>query len=79
MKLVRVEGCMNDSLEIDGKELCDYNFNEQKEILHKLIDSVDGCTLFFIISSIVEMNGEYEDLGRCDTCGDNVERYELTI
>jgi hypothetical protein len=79
MKIVSVNGCVVDSLEVDGKEFSDYTNEEKVEILHNIIDSLDDYDLFSTLSNIVENIGEYEDLGYCDICGDRVSKFSAEI
>ena len=67
------------SLDIDGEEFVDIDYNRQKEICHKLVDKVsEGVLQRFIENACIEM-GEYEDLGRCETCGEYIDKYTIEI
>ena len=67
------------SLDIGGKEFVDIDYDKQREICHKLVDKVsEGVLQRFIESACLEM-GEYEDLGRCETCGEYIDKYTIEI
>ena len=67
------------SLDIDGKEFVDIDYNRQKEICHKLVDKVsEGVLQRFIEFACVEM-GEYEHLDYCETQGEFVDKYVINI
>ena len=67
------------SLDIDGKEFVDIDYDKQKEICHKLVDKVsEGVLQRFIEFACIGM-GEYEDLGYCETCGEFVDKYVINI
>ena len=67
------------SLDIDGKEFVDIDYNKQKEICHKLVDKVsEGVLQRFIEFTCVEM-GEYEHLDYCETQGEFVDKYVINI
>ena len=67
------------SLDIDGKEFVDIDYNRQKEICHKLVDKVsEGVLQRFIEFACVGM-GEYEHLDYCGTQGEFVDKYVINI
>ena len=67
------------SLDIDGKEFVDIDYNRQKEICHKLVDKVsEGVLQRFIEFACVRM-GEYEHLDYCETQGEFVDKYVINI
>lgn len=77
MRITYTEG--HYSLDIDGKEFVDIDYNRQKEICHKLVDKVsEGVLQRFIENACIEM-GEYEDLGQCKTCGEYIDKYTIEI
>lgn len=78
MKIELLEGC-NYSMEIDNIEFVNLSKDKQKEIAHKLIDIADECTLQDFIEDICHTEGEFKDLGRCETCGEYNEKYTLNI
>ena len=67
------------SLDIDGKEFVDIDYNRQKEICHKLVDKVsEGVLQRFIEFACVRM-GEYKHLDYCETQGEFVDKYVINI
>ena len=53
---------------------------EVKEIIKALVDHTnDVGTLQMIIEELLETQGDYEDLGQCEECGDWVTKYTLEI
>lgn len=67
------------SLDIDGEEFVDIDYDKQKEICHKLVDKVsEGVLQRFIENACIEM-GEYKDLGQCETCGEYIDKYVINI
>ena len=67
------------SLDIDGKEFVDIDYNKQKEICHKLVDKVsEGVLQRFIEFACVRM-GEYEHLEYGETQGEFVDKYVINI
>lgn len=80
MKLEYTNGCICTSLTVDDVETIDMDINELKNILHKMIDNLDDISdLQSIFCDYLEAFGEYEDLGRCDECGDSICRFTLNI
>ena len=80
MKLEYTDGCVCTSLTIDGKETIDMNVEDFKSVIHKLIDNENDLgTLQHIWIVLMEQQGEYEDLGQCEECGDYIARYTLEI
>lgn len=64
------------SMEIDGVEFAELSKEQQVEIVHKLVDKVkDVAILQEIVERIVESIGDFEDLGKCESCGDYIEKY----
>ena len=55
------------SLDIDGEEFVDIDYNRQKEICHKLVDKVSEGVLQRFVELACAGMGEYEDLGYCET------------
>lgn len=80
MKIVNISGCICDSLTIDGVETMNMKIKDIKEVVKKLVDKEnDLATIQSVLLTIVESNGEFEDLGRCSECGDWITRYTLEI
>lgn len=77
MRITFIDG--HYSLDIDGEEFVDIDYNRQKEICHKLVDKVsEGVLQRFIENACTEM-GKYEDLGQCETCGEYIDKYTIEI
>ena len=67
------------SLDIDGKEFVDIDYDKQKEICHKLVDKVsEGVLQRFIEFACIGMR-EYEQLDYCETHGEFVDKYVINI
>lgn len=80
MKLEYTDGCVCTSLTIDGVETVDMPVDEFKKVIYQLIDrESDLCTLQNIWINLIEQQGEYEDLGHCECCGDYIFKYTLEI
>lgn len=80
MKLEYTDGCVCTSLTVDGKETVDMSKEELKEVICKLLDKEsDLGVLQDICRDLVTSQGEYEDLGQCEECGDYITRYTLEI
>lgn len=80
MKLEYTDGCICTSLTVDGKETIDMSKEELKEVICKLLDKEsDLGVLQDIWRDLVMSQGEFEDLGHCEECGDYITRYTLEI
>lgn len=80
MKLEYTDGCICTSLTVDGKETVDMSKEELKEIIYKLLDNEsDLAVLQNIWIDLVTSQGEFEDLGQCEECGDLITKYTLEI
>lgn len=80
MKLEYTDGCICTSLTVDGKETIDMSKEEFKEVICKLLDKEsDLGVLQDIWRNLVTSQGEVEDLGHCEECGDYITRYTLEI
>lgn len=80
MKLEYTDGCICDSLTVDGIETADMPINDFKKVLYQLIDrETDLGTLQSIMIKLMEQQGEYEDLGHCSCCGDYITKYTLEL
>lgn len=67
------------SMDIDGTEFVELDYNIQKDICHKLVDKVSEEILQRYIEITCEIMGDYTDLGKCETCGDYIDEYKLEI
>lgn len=80
MKLEYTDGCVCTSLTVDGKEIIDMSKDELKEVICKLLDKEsDLGVLQDIWRDLVTSQGEFEDLGHCEECGDYITKYTLEI
>ena len=80
MKLKYIDGCICTSLTVDGKETIDMDIDSLKKVVNKLIDrETDFCVIQDIWTNLVESQGECEDLGQCEECGDFITKYSLEI
>ena len=80
MKIESVTGCTCDSLTVDDVETVDMDKEAVKDAIKKLINREDDLgVLQSILIDLVEFQGEFEDLGHCDQCGDWITKYTLEI
>lgn len=80
MKHEYTEGCILTSLLIDGSETIDISTDTFKDAIQELFDNeTDISTLQDIWMSLVQSQGEYEDLGRCEQCGDYISKWTVNI
>ena len=80
MKIESISGCTCDSLTIDGVETIDMDKEAIKDVIKKLIDREDDLgVLQSILIDLVEFQGEFEDLGHCDQCGDWITKYTVEL
>ena len=79
MKLQYVTGCICDSLSVNGKEFNEMSLEEQREVLHKLVDSADGVTLQQMFIEYMENDAEWHMSGPCECCGDIITEYNVEI
>jgi hypothetical protein len=80
MKIISVTGCTCDSLTIDGVETADMDKRDIKDVVKKLIDNTNDLgTIQSILMDLVESQGDFEDLGTCEQCGDWITKYTVEI
>ena len=80
MKIESVTGCTCDSLTVDNVETVDMDKAAVKDVIKKLIDREDDLgTLQSILIDLVETQGEFEDLGHCEQCGDWITKYTVEL
>lgn len=80
MKIESVTGCTCDSLTVDDVETVDMDKEAVKDVIKKLIDREDDLgVLQSILIDLVEFQGEFEDLGHCDQCGDWITKYTVEL
>ena len=81
MKIEYSEGCTTTGVYIDNKPLVDLSIEEQKEVLLKVLKHLKNPSYSiqeFLISAAKE-EGEFEDLGKCEQCGDYVYNYTIEL
>lgn len=80
MILETVNGCICDSITIDGVETVDLPIDKVKNTIKLIIDKEpDLGVLQSILIDLIEGKGDYEDLGTCEDCGDFITKYTLKI
>lgn len=80
MKLSYTDGCICTSLTVDNKETADMTPEEIKISIQAMLNrETDIGTLQSIWMNLIQSQGEFEDLGQCDECGDWITRYTLEI
>ena len=82
MKLQLVEGCVYDSLTVDGKEEIDLTGTERQRAINKIADWLKRHPedLNYLLQDLVPRYGEYEsDDVPCECCGDTVTTYTWDI
>lgn len=80
MKLEYTDGCICTSLTVDGKETVNMTPEEIKVSIRAMLDrETNISTLQDVWMSLIESQGEYEDLGLCECCGDWIYKYTLEI
>ena len=80
MKIESVTGCICDSLTVDDVETVNMDKEAVKDVIKKLIDREDDLgTLQSILIDLVETQGEFEDLGHCEQCGDWITKYTVEL
>jgi hypothetical protein len=81
MKIKLTEGCICNSLEIDGVEEIDLTDEQREKILEKVCKEIKPKNLNHLLRYLVcEYAQEYHcDSEPCECCGDYVEEYVWTI
>lgn len=79
-RIVYTEGCIDTGLTVDGRLFNELPLEEQKVIMHKIIDSApDSSYLQDMLIEYTQTAGEYEYLYTCEECGDSVCEWTLEI
>ena len=80
MKLEYTEGCVCYGLDVDGKPFKDFDVEEKRKILDKLIDAIlMDYMMQDVVIELLHQYGEYKHIGHCDECGDNISSFTLDI
>lgn len=79
-RIVYTDGCVVLGLTVDGGLFNELPLEEQKEIMHKVIDNTTGSSyLQSMLIEYVQTAGEYKYLYTCEECGDSVCEWALEI
>jgi hypothetical protein len=79
MKISKSSFCTSGGVEIDDIDIEHYEQEELRVKVKKIIESLNIDQLESVVDHIVDMYGEREDLGDCDTCGHYSSITKLTI
>ena len=80
LKIESVTGCTCDSLTVDYVETVDMDKEAVKDVIKKLTDREDDLGILqSVLIDLVESQGEFEDLGHCDQCGDWITKYTVEL
>jgi hypothetical protein len=75
-----INGCTCDTLNVDGKETIDMDIRDVRNIIKRLTDNENDIgTLQSILITLVESQGDFEDLGTCEQCGDWITKYTVNL
>lgn len=64
---------------VDREYFQDLSIEEQRNVLHKLLDRCSDTNLSNLAFRLMENLGEYKYLYTCKDCGDSVIEYTLEI
>lgn len=84
MKIRYTTGCTFNDLSIDGQNVNDISIDELKDICKKLIDNYNDSDdlqqiiIDYIYNSDRAKLDEYDSY-KCETCGDYVETFDLSL
>ena len=79
MIIAKQEGCTAGGIiQIDGVDYFDVEIDKLRNIVNELTHKYPN-QINEMINAILESEGEYEDLGQCDQCGDYYYKYSLEI
>lgn len=80
MNIKYINGCIDDSLTIDNIESVELSPDIIKEAIIRLLDNENDIgTLQSILIDLIESQGDYEDLGQCEECGDWITKYTIEV
>lgn len=80
MNIKYINGCIDDSLTIDNIESVELSSDIIKEAIIRLLDNENDIgTLQSILIDLIESQGDYEDLGQCEECGDWITKYTIEV
>lgn len=80
MKHELTEGCLYTSLFINDIDVNELPIEEiRKAVVELTLQIEDKEELIWVWRDLMTSVGEYEDLGHCDTCGDDISKYTVNI
>lgn len=82
MKLQLVNGCICDSITIDGKEEIDLTDVERQKVVDKIANWIKQHPndLNYLLQDLIPLYGDYESDDKvCECCGDIVTTYTWNI
>lgn len=79
MEIKMVSGCTLDSLTVDGVEVRELSEVDSKKVMYKMAEAIPAKELCSILPNILEIFGKYEYIGKCDCCGDDIDKYTWEI
>lgn len=81
MEIIKIDGCTADTFEVDGKNVYELPKKELLKLCRKLLSSnyTTKDILCRIIEDFVDLGGDFEDLGQCETCGDWVSKNTIKL
>lgn len=82
MKVKYYNGCTSSHISIDDVYIDEENFDRDKllELATSILKTMDQASLEYTVKDLIQSNStDYEDLGRCEQCGDNPMVYKLDI
>ena len=80
MKHEYTEGCLQTSLLINNVDVRNLPIDVLKNAILEIVNNeTDKSVLIDFWCNMVELTGDYEDLGECSQCGDYISKYTLNI
>lgn len=80
MKHEYTEGCLQTSLLINNVDVRNLPIGVLKNAILEIVNSeTDKSVLIDFWCNMVELIGDYEDLGKCSQYGDYISKYTLNI
>ena len=80
MKHELTEGCTCTALYINNTDINEFPIEEiRKAVVELILQVEDKEELIWEWRSLMELVGDYEDLGHCDQCGDDINKYTVNI
>lgn len=80
MKVVVTDGCTAYGCTVGDKNIEDISMKEIKDVFNKLIDIAESRDILIEqFKNFVSSAGEWEFLGHCDQCGDDICEYTIEV